>query len=167
MPLITFSHRGKTGRLLWIAGTVILLDQITKYLVRRYLPMYDVLPVVPGFLNLTHIQNPGGAFGLLARQSPWLRRAVFIVASAGAAVLILVFYRRTPYDRPMLAAAFAMIFGGAIGNLVDRLRFGSVVDFLDVYVGRAHWPAFNVADSAISIGIAIFVWHILFHRIPE
>jgi len=150
-----------------IAGLVILTDQITKWMVLAHLPLFKSVPVIPDFFNLTHIQNPGGAFGFLADQSFMVRRMMFVVVSLFATGLIFWFYHRTPASHPFLAAGFALIFGGAIGNLIDRLRFGKVVDFLDIYVRGWHWPAFNVADSAISVGIAIFVYHLLFKKYPE
>ena len=154
-------------RLAVIAGLVILTDQITKWMVLAHLPLFKSIPVIPDFFNLTHIQNPGGAFGFLADQSYAVRRMMFVVVSLFATGLIFWFYYRTPPSHPFLAAGFALIFGGAIGNLIDRLRFGKVVDFLDVYVRGWHWPAFNVADSAISVGIAIFIYHLVFKKYPE
>lgn len=131
------------------------------------MPLYHSVPVIPRFFNITHIQNPGGAFGFLANQSSSLRTIVFLLISTTAVGLIFWFYKNTPKTHPWLANAFAMIFGGAIGNLIDRIRFGKVVDFIDLYLGNFHWPAFNVADSAISIGIAIFIFHLLFKKLPE
>jgi signal peptidase II len=81
--------------------------------------------------------------------------------------LIVYFYHQTPRSHPYLSAALAMIFGGAVGNLIDRLRFGEVVDFLDVHLGAYHWPAFNVADSAITVGIAIFILHVVLGKMPK
>jgi signal peptidase II len=158
--------KNKYIKLLVFAGIVVLLDQITKALILRYLPIYKMIPVIPGFFNITHIQNPGGAFGLMANLGPALRSIIFLFISSLAVGLIFYFYKKTPANYPWLAAAFALIFGGAIGNLIDRVRFGSVVDFLDFYVGNLHWPAFNVADSAIYIGIGIFVFHLLFKKMP-
>ena len=103
----------------------------------------------------------------MANLGPTLRSIIFVFISSLAVGLIFYLYKRTPPNFRWLAAAFALIFGGAIGNLIDRIRFGSVVDFLDFYVGNLHWPAFNVADSAISIGIGIFVFHLLFKKMPE
>lgn len=150
-----------------IAGVVVVLDQITKQLVLAKLPLHHTISVLPGFFNLTHIRNPGGAFGFLATGSQNLRNLIFVGASTVAIGLIVYFYRNTPRTFPYLASALAMIFGGAVGNLIDRLRFGEVVDFLDVYVGAYHWPAFNVADSAITIGITIFIVHVVLGKMPE
>jgi signal peptidase II len=150
-----------------IAGLVLVLDQITKYLVLVHLPLYRSVTVIPGCFNLTHIRNPGGAFGFMADGSQGMRNLLFIGVSLLAVGLIVYFYRNTPRTFPYLASALAMIFGGAVGNLVDRFRFGEVVDFLDVYVGSYHWPAFNVADSAISVGITVFIIHVVLGKMPE
>jgi signal peptidase II len=150
-----------------ISGSVVVLDQITKWLVLENIPLYQANPVIPGFFNLTHIRNPGGAFGFMAAGSQGLRHLLFIGVSIIAMGLIAYFYRSTPKSYPYLGTALALIFGGAVGNLIDRLRFGEVVDFLDVYVGAYHWPAFNVADSAITVGITIFILHVVLGKMPE
>lgn len=150
-----------------IAGLVVLLDQATKLLVLATIPLYHSIVVIPGFFNLTHIRNPGGAFGFMASGSHATRSLLFIGVSALAMGLIVYFYRSTPKTHPYLAAALAMIFGGAAGNLIDRLRFGEVVDFVDIYVGIHHWPAFNVADSAITIGVIVFVAHVVLGKMPQ
>jgi signal peptidase II len=146
---------------------VVAVDQITKTLILNYLPLYRSVSVIPGFFNLTHIQNPGIAFGFLANQSSYLRHIIFLCVSFLAVCLILWFYTKTPQTHPVLATGFAIIFGGAIGNLIDRVRLGKVVDFLDFYLADLHWPAFNIAYSAISIGVAIFAFHLLFKKMPE
>ena len=150
-----------------ITVVVVLLDQATKLLVLAKMPLYQSIPVIEGFFNLTHIRNPGGAFGFMAASSQGVRNLLFIGVSIVAMGLIVYFYRSTPKTYPYLASALAMIFGGAVGNLIDRLRFGEVVDFLDVYVGAYHWPAFNVADSAITVGITIFIAHLVLGKMPE
>ncbi len=163
----TRSVRNKYLMLVLIAGSVVILDQITKAVILNQLPLYRSIPVIPGLFNITHIHNPGGAFGFLADQSPWVRKTVFLFMSSAAVVLVLYFYHNTPRTHPWLAAGLALIFGGAIGNLIDRFRFGKVVDFLDFYLGNAHWPAFNVADSAITVGVTIFLIHLVFNKMPE
>ncbi len=150
-----------------IAGIVVLLDQITKAVILKSLTLYQTIEVLPGFFNIVHVQNPGGAFGFLAGQSPSIRKFVFLVVSSLAVCLIYYFYKTVPRTHPWLSAALAMIMGGAVGNLIDRFRFGKVVDFLDFYVQNMHWPAFNVADSAITIGVAIIMAHIVFNKMPE
>lgn len=155
------------GPFLIISGLVVLLDQASKLMVMKGLPLFHSIAVIPGFFNLTHIRNPGGAFGFMAGGSQGLRNLLFVGVSTLAMGLIVYFYRSTPKSHPVLAGALAMIFGGAVGNLIDRLRFGEVVDFLDVYLGAYHWPAFNVADSAITIGVTIFIAHVVLGKMPD
>jgi signal peptidase II len=149
-----------------VSGSVLLLDLITKALVLARLPLGKSVPVIPGFFDITHVHNPGGAFGFLAGMSAEVRGWLFIAVALLAAALIVYFYWQTTPGQRLLAFGLALVFGGAVGNLVDRIRFGVVVDFLDVYVGELHWPAFNVADSAITIGMLIFAFHLLFQKNP-
>jgi signal peptidase II len=149
-----------------IGGLVIVLDQLTKALVVHHLVLNETVSVIPGFFDLTHIHNPGGAFGFMASVGSTLRKVVFLFFSSLAVGFIFYLYNKTPRTHPWLASGFALIFGGAIGNLIDRIRLGIVIDFLDVYVGRWHWPAFNIADSAITVGIGIFIFHLLFKKMP-
>jgi signal peptidase II len=136
---------------------VLVLDQLSKALVVARFAMYEVLPVIPGFFNLTFVTNTGAAFGLLAGEQT-LARQLFFVAVAVAALLFLFYsYRHFRGQGALFAHAIGLIAGGALGNLVDRLRLGAVVDFLDLYIGSHHWPAFNVADMAISVGVGLFL----------
>jgi signal peptidase II len=151
-------------KLTLIAGIVVLLDQLSKALIVKVLPLHSARTVIDGFFNLVHIHNPGGAFGLMAGMGPAVRTTVFLIVSAMAVGLILYFYHTTPADRPWLATGFAMIFGGAVGNMIDRVRMGAVVDFLDFHIGGWHWPAFNVADSAITVGVGVFVLHVVLRK---
>lgn len=149
-----------------VAGLVVLVDQLSKILVLKQMPLYKSITLIPGLFNLTHVHNPGGAFGFMAHNgSPW-RHWLFMVAAIVALGLILYFYHQTPRTHPWLGMALAMIFGGAVGNLIDRVRFGEVVDFLDVYIGNLHWPTFNIADSAVTVGVIIFIAHIAFKKMP-
>jgi len=150
-----------------VAGLVIIIDQITKAVILSFIPLYRSIAVVPGFFSLTHIQNPGGAFGFMSNQSSSLLNIIFLFVVSLAICLVFYFYINTPKKYNLLSTGFALIFGGAIGNMIDRIRFGKVVDFLDFYIGDFHWPAFNVADSAISVGIVIFLFHLLFKKMPE
>lgn len=159
--------QNKYIRLVVVAGLVILADQITKALILKHLPLHKSIQVIAGIFDITHILNPGGAFGLMANMSVVVRTVVFLFISSLAVGLILYFYIKTPSGFAFLAAGFALIFGGAIGNLIDRVRFGVVVDFLDFYIGKYHWPAFNIADSAITIGMGIFIFHLMFKKMPE
>jgi len=148
------------------AGLVVLLDQATKALVLAQLPLHNSIAVIPGLFNLTHVHNRGGAFGFLAANGGAWIHWLFLGAALVALVLIVYFYHQTPRNKVWLRLALTMIFGGAVGNLIDRLRFGEVVDFLDFYVGSYHWPAFNIADSGVTVGVAIFILHIVFKKMP-
>jgi signal peptidase II len=157
----------KYFRLVVVAGLVVIIDQISKVIIFEMLPLYGTFSVIPGFFNITHIHNPGGAFGFLAGHSAVWRQFVFLFISALAIGLIIYYYHKTPKNYLFLSCGFALILGGAIGNMIDRVRLGVVIDFLDFYIGNLHWPAFNVADSAISIGITIFIYHLIFNKIPD
>jgi signal peptidase II len=159
--------RNSILKLVLIAACVIILDQITKLIIIKTLPLYDEVVVIPGFFNIVHFLNPGGAFGFLAGVNSHIRHLFFIVIAVAALGLVFYLYKSTPATHRFLSAAFALIFGGALGNLVDRFRFGQVVDFLDFYVNSWHWPAFNVADSAITVGICIFIFHLVFGKMPD
>jgi signal peptidase II len=148
-----------------VAGITLLLDQVTKALVTQGVSLHENLEIIPGFFTLTHIRNTGGAFGLLAGQVTQTRALFFLAISGLALGVILYLYARLPAGKPWIGGALAMILGGALGNMVDRLRFGDVVDFLDFHMGAVHWPAFNVADSAISVGVGILLWCVLSRRI--
>jgi signal peptidase II len=159
--------QNKYLKLAVVAGLIVLFDQITKAFILRYLAINHPITIIAGFFDIIHVRNPGGAFGLMANLSAGMRTILFLFISSLAVGLIFYFYQKTPATHRLLATAFALIFGGAIGNLIDRVRFGTVVDFLDFYIGNLHWPAFNIADSAITIGICIFVYHILFKKMPQ
>jgi signal peptidase II len=157
----------KYKKLAVIAGLVVVFDQITKLIISNNMHLYQSITVVPGLFNITHIHNPGGAFGFMAGQSPAIRTLLFLVVSVFAVGFIFYFYANTPRTHPWLASGLALIFGGAIGNLIDRARMGKVIDFLDVYIRQLHWPAFNIADSAITVGMGIFIFHLMFKKMPE
>ena len=141
-------------RYLLVSLGVLVLDQWTKWLVEVHLPDHTAHPIVPGFLNLTHVRNTGVAFGLFASDgggTGWLLTLLGLGALAAVGIYFWLAHHR---DRSLLVA-LALVVGGAVGNLIDRVASGAVTDFIDVYVGRHHWPSFNVADSAISIGILL------------
>lgn len=150
---------------LLIASSIILLDQLTKELITQTFLLHENREIIPGFFNLTYIRNTGGAFGLLSGKTSVLRTGLFLAVSCAAMVMILCLHHKTPAGKPWLDAALAMTLGGAAGNLIDRIRTGDVVDFLDFYVGARHWPAFNIADSAITIGVGIFCFYLLFKKV--
>ncbi len=142
-----------------IALTVAVLDQISKYFMLSLLQPGEVLVVIPGFFNLTLHFNPGVAFGLFSGLEAGIRSAV-LIATTSVAVSFVLFFLFTEYRSDRIGqSALALILGGAVGNVIDRLTVGEVVDFLDVYLGDAHWPTFNVADSAICIGVGILLLH--------
>ena len=145
----------------------VLLDQLTKYIVVANIPLYTSVKIIPGLFDFTYLHNPGGAFGILADQPDTVRIFVFIGLAAVAACLVLWFYKTTPKNFKWLRTAYVIIFAGAAGNLIDRIRLGYVIDFLDFYIKDMHWPAFNVADSLITIGMAIIVYHVIFNKIPD
>ena len=138
-----------------LAATVILLDLWTKARVLARIDLHETIPIIPNFFQLVHVRNTGAAFGIGANASS---RLVPLLLNAGAIAVfcvVVVYALRSAVTDRLLQTGLHLILGGAIGNLLDRFRFGYVVDFLDVYVRDKHWPAFNVADSAICIGIAL------------
>ena len=137
---------------LLISG-IVALDQLTKLLVRLEIPLHDSVPVIPGFLNLVHVRNTGAAFGFLnAVDFPYKAPVVALVATAALMGIALYAARMSSHER-LARIGLAFILGGAVGNLLDRLTLGSVVDFVDVVLGGWHFWAFNVADSAITVGV--------------
>ena len=143
------------------------LDQWTKQLVHARIPLARHVPVIQGFFDLVHVRNRGGAFGLFSSMDASLRGPVFLVLSIAAIVLVVGMIRKAPDDRWGLVTALSLVLGGAIGNLIDRIRLGEVIDFLDFYRGRYHWPAFNVADVAIVIGVGILMIDLIRHPDPD
>ncbi|MCK5348211.1 MAG: signal peptidase II, partial [Desulfobacula sp.] len=144
-------------RLILVSGCVVFADQITKYIIKINLALYDNIIVIEKFFNITHILNPGGAFGFFASQSLEIRKFIFLFMSSVVALFVLWFYKKCAADFVFLSYGLALIFGGAIGNLIDRFRYGKVVDFLDFYIGSAHWPAFNVADSMLCVSVGLMI----------
>ncbi|MDW7710882.1 MAG: signal peptidase II [Deferrisomatales bacterium] len=149
--------RGRLGAFVGTAGAVLLLDQATKAWVVSALALYESVPVIPGVFHLTYLRNPGAAFGLFAGQAAAFRVPFFLAVTAAALLAIAVVARRLPPGRPWTLGALALVFGGAVGNLIDRVRWGEVVDFLDVFWRTYHWPAFNVADAAITVGVSLLI----------
>jgi signal peptidase II len=167
-----------------LSGGIILLDQWTKALVRQQMHLQESIPIIPGLFNLTYIRNPGAAFGLFVGMDKTYRTLFFLLISVAAIVVIGYFFfasilddrrlglsptgaqpraggesfsQRGSRHNRWLRIGLALVFAGAIGNLIDRMRYGEVVDFLDWYVGAHHWPAFNVADSSITVGVSILL----------
>jgi signal peptidase II len=140
---------------LWIAALVLMLDQGTKWLAQYHLTLYAPVEVT-SFFNLTLVYNPGAAFSFLATAGGWQRWLLSAVA-VGASVLILFWLARLPRSNPWSILALGLILGGALGNLIDRLLLGQVVDFLDFHYAGLHWPAFNLADAAIVVGAGLLI----------
>lgn len=139
---------------LWLALAVLVSDQLSKLWVMRAIEPYRAVEVT-AFFNLVHVHNPGAAFSLLADQAGW-QRLLFIAVAVVASALIVYFLHK-PCPGRRFCLALALILGGAIGNLVDRLVHGHVIDFLDFHLAGWHWPAFNVADSAITVGAVLLI----------
>jgi signal peptidase II len=148
-------------RHLLIALAVFFFDRITKLLVIHNIVLEDAVSIIPGFFRLTHLENPGAAFSLFA-ESPSPAKTVLLIAISVAALVVvalLLWMRRNAFNATTVA--LALIMGGALGNLWDRLTDGKVTDFLDFYIGIHHWPPFNVADSAIVVGAMLLMLRML------
>jgi signal peptidase II len=141
---------------LLVALVVVALDQVTKAIVERSMVLYESIPIVPGF-SLTYVRNTGAAFGMLAGAPPSLRLPLFLLVTAVAIWALVSYLRATPAHRRILVWALGGILGGAIGNFICRMRYGEVVDFFHLHWGDWSWPMFNVADSAITVGVVIVV----------
>jgi signal peptidase II len=146
-----------------IAGIVI-LDQVTKWMLVRSVPYGTHKVVIPGFFNLSHVRNRGAIFGLFSQSGSPAVYVALTVASLGALVLVLFYFIKVPVRDRLLKVTLSLILGGALGNQVDRLFQGYVVDFVEVYVKSFHWPSFNVADSCITIGAILLVYIFFFRK---
>jgi signal peptidase II len=153
--------------LLITVGVIVLSDQITKLYVDAVMWPHQSITVIENYVDITYVRNPGGAFGLFARANREVIRPLLLGLTAVAVVIMILIYRSTPPNRLLVRLAFALIMGGAIGNLIDRLRFDEVIDFIDVHWSHYHWPAFNIADAAITIGVAILCWDLLFGKVAK
>ncbi len=152
--------------LFFVSNFLIILDQLTKYMVTIHVPLHYSISVIEGFFSITHIRNPGVAFGLFAGHESEYKVLFFIVISIIAIIAILVIFHQTPDDKRMVKVGLILIFSGAIGNLIDRILHKEVIDFLDFFYNGSHWPAFNVADSCITIGVSFMIVD-LFCGYPE
>ncbi|RPJ85611.1 MAG: signal peptidase II [Acidobacteria bacterium] len=144
-----------------LALAIVLTDQVSKAIVVRSMRLGQSIPLVPGYFDLTFVLNPGAAFSLFATLPEGIRNPFFILISVAAAVLIVVYRARHLRQHRLASVSLGLILGGAVGNLIDRVRYGVVVDFLDVHVHQYHWPVFNVADSAISVGVTLLLIEML------
>ncbi|MCA1743509.1 MAG: signal peptidase II [Desulfonatronovibrio sp.] len=147
----------KNKIVLILAGVILLLDQATKIWIQNTIPLWESKTVIPGLFNLVHVLNKGAAFGFLADLEGNMQTYFFIGVTGLAVVLIFHLLRTVDREDYYLFSALGLILGGALGNLIDRIRLGMVIDFLDIYVSNHHWPAFNVADMAISTGAILLL----------
>jgi signal peptidase II len=147
----------ETGlRWLWLTLFFLVADQVTKQLIVSNMDLYQSIDILP-FFNLTYVHNLGAAFSFLADQGGW-QRWFFTAIAAIASIVFIVWLAKTPKQQALLSAAFALMLSGAVGNLIDRVLFGYVIDFLDFYGFGYHFPAFNIADSMIFIGAALMIF---------
>lgn len=148
-----------------IIAAVVLLDRLSKLYIRSYLAPWDMIPVIPGFFNIVHTENPGAAFGVLADvNSPWrgaLLIAVSLIEMIVIGIILWMPLRWGMASSPLLRTGLALVFGGALGNLLDRVFRGTVTDFLQFFFGSYEFPSFNAADSAITIGAALLLFDLL------
>ncbi len=140
---------------LWLSALVIVLDQLSKRLVDATMQLYETIEWLPLF-QLTYVRNTGASFSFLAGAGGW-QRWLFVGIAATASVAIVYWLKHLPKERHWEAAAWALVLGGALGNLIDRISYGYVIDFLDAFYQHWHFPAFNVADSAITVGVVILL----------
>jgi signal peptidase II len=148
-------------RWLWLVAVVIVLDQVSKQLVVNHLVLHEALPLLPS-LNLLRAENTGAAFSFLSGASGW-QRWFFIALATTISVMLLVWLRRLSMGQRLQGGALALILGGALGNLFDRVLHGYVIDFIDVYYRDWHFPVFNIADSAITVGAILLILDTLLH----
>ena len=149
--------------LFFTSNVLIILDQYTKFWVSTHIPQGYSMEMIRDFFSLTHIRNPGVAFGLFADNDSEFKSLIFIIFSAIAIVAILIFFHQAPRHRKIVHVGLIMVFSGAIGNLIDRILYQEVIDFLDFFYNGYHWPAFNVADSCITVGV-VFMFIDLFQQ---
>jgi signal peptidase II len=146
---------------------IVVVDQATKVYVMETMRLHESIPVITNLFSITYIRNPGAAFGFLSSSSSSFRFVFFGLTSIFAVGLLGMILVRMPKDDWMGRLSVAGILGGAIGNLLDRLRYGEVIDFLDFYINGYHWPAFNVADSAITVGVVFLILHFALEKESE
>lgn len=146
----------------FIAPTIFLFDQLTKYIIRSSMRIGEHISVIDGYFDIVHVTNKGAAFGMFSRTADAFRIPFFYTVSVVAVVVIVVTFVRMAADDKYLAVVFSLIVGGIAGNIFDRIRFGEVTDFLSVHFRyKLEWPAFNVADSAITVAMILLAWGIL------
>jgi len=154
----------KGSSFFWLIGLLLLVDQVTKWIILERVPLYSSLRVIPGFFNLTRIHNKGAIFGAFSQTGKPLVFVLLTAASFIALTLVVYYFVKTPASETGMKLALSLILAGALGNLVDRIFRGYVIDFLDFYIKNKHWPFFNVADSCITIGAFLLLLHFLIRK---
>lgn len=148
----------RTQLIVAVVLVILLLDQATKILVAQTIALHERIPIVTSFFDLTHLRNPGAAFSLLAQAPEWFRQPFFFLVTGVAIAALSLFLYRAKDEGLLLTIAVSGVLAGAIGNLIDRIMYGEVIDFLLFYWDGYHWPAFNVADSCITLGVIGLLW---------
>lgn len=148
-------HRAKFALLGIVTVLVLVFDQVTKYFIYSRFHLGESIPVIDGLFSITYVRNTGAAFGLFYKAPTWFRDPFFIIVPLVALIVITMLLISVPKDKKWAQVGLCLIFSGALGNLIDRVRFGYVVDFLDCFWREHHWPAFNVADACIVVGVGI------------
>ena len=161
---VGLDHKRHLGLMLLIVSSLIALDQVTKWQITRVMRLHESVTVLPGLFSITYIRNAGAAFGILAGSHAGFRLVFFGLTSALALALLgTIYVRLSPADWAGRVSVSAIL-GGAVGNLIDRIRAGEVIDFLDFSLMGHHWPAFNVADAAITVGVGFLILHFFRHK---
>ena len=140
---------------------MIVIDQYTKFMVTLHIPLSYSINIVEGFFNLTHVRNSGVAFGIFSEQNSELKPYLLIFVSIIAIIAILVIFHQTERQKRLVQGGLVLVFSGAIGNLIDRVLHKEVIDFIDIFFNNRHWPAFNVADACITIGVILLAADLL------
>lgn len=143
----------------WITGGVVfIIDRLTKYAVEQKIPYGSIISVIPGCFNIVHVRNPGIAFSIFAENTSPLTQSFIIGITLIAITVLHIVIARNKVRSYFLLITYGLILGGALGNFFDRVMYGKVTDFFDIYLGSYHWPAFNIADSAITVGACLIAW---------
>lgn len=145
-----------------LISTIIIGDQVTKAIVQQKFFLGETVPVIEGFFHFTYVRNPGAAFGMFGQSTDWIRVPLFFGVPVIACFWLLYLIWTTRNTNKLQCLSFSLIFAGAVGNLIDRFSMNYVVDFLDFFIGTNHFPAFNIADSAISIAAVLLIYEVLF-----
>lgn len=147
--------------------TILIADQLTKAIVAQKIALLDSKTIIPGFFNLTHIRNRGAIFGFFSQSGSQFLYIILMLASLTALGLVVFYFFKTPASEIFMKISLSLILAGALGNLIDRIFRGYVVDFLDFYIKKLHWPSFNVADASITIGAILLIFIFFFRRRPK